>query len=99
MLNQIKKDPFIPVILVLTFMLSIMITSFVRGKIYKPLQYKNSSNVLGLSTFHPLPPDCRPGSCGFCANCGSNPGISCGSLSRCSQKDENYYCRFDFNCQ
>ena len=41
---------------------------------------------------------CNENQCGFCRQCGSGSGQDCGFLSRCTNEENNWSCRFDLKC-
>ena len=91
--NKILSDQFIPVILLFSFIISLLLSS------YLPFN-QSLTNVLGAAD--PPSANCKSNQCGSCRNCGSSlpgeKGLSCGPISRCVKENDNYYCRFDLNC-
>ncbi|OGF98766.1 hypothetical protein A3D78_03050 [Candidatus Gottesmanbacteria bacterium RIFCSPHIGHO2_02_FULL_39_14] len=90
LINKILSDRFIPVILLFSFIISLLLFSRIPNQ--------TRTNILGAAD--PPTSNCQLNQCGFCQNCGHSTGVglSCGPLSRCIKKADNYICQFDLNC-
>jgi len=97
MLKKILSDPFIPALLLLSAISSLILLSLLS-------RYSGSSETV-LGSQDPSPENCQVGKCGFCRKCGGlalnaagDEGLNCGQLSRCTQTKAEFKCQFDLSC-